>query len=233
MTVFETGDLTAASYLTAFLGLSAAAVLLLLGSGWVEKRFRVTVTLAALALITAAAASFEGRLALAATGKVPVLYHYVGWMISLPVLVLSLWFLAGRAGAQSIGLFWRLAIVSVLMVFARYLGEAGYMHATLAFLIGLVFWLYILGELYFGRMDEAVRQSTDEPLRRGYFWLRLIVTVGWAIYPLGNFLTAFTGYQDDGALSVAYNLADLLNIAIFGAALLATAIQSGADEKNA
>ncbi|MGC4023821.1 MAG: hypothetical protein QM744_00740 [Mesorhizobium sp.] len=128
MTVFETGDLTAASYLAAFLGLSTAAILLLLGSSWVDKTFRVAVSLCALALIAAAAATFEGRLALAATGKVPVVYHYVGWAVSLPLLVLALWFLAGRAGAQSIGLFWRLAIVSVLMVFVRYLGEAGYMN---------------------------------------------------------------------------------------------------------
>jgi sensory rhodopsin len=233
MTVFETGNLAAASYLSNFLGLAVTAVLLLLGSTWVDKSFRIPVTLCALALLAAAAASFEGRLALAASGNIPVLYHYAGWIISLPLMVLALWFLAGRAGQQSVGLFWRLVVVSVLMVFARYLGEAGYMHATLAFLIGLVFWLYILGELYFGRMDEAVRLSTDEPLRRGYFWLRLIVTVGWAIYPLGNFITSFGGYQDDGALSIAYNVADLLNIAIFGAALLATAILSGADGKNA
>lgn len=233
MTVFETGDLTAASYLSSFLGLATAAVLLLLGTTWVGKGYRIAVTLCALALLAAAASTFEGRLALAASGKIPVLYHYAGWIVALPLLVLSLWFLAGRAGPQSVGLFWRLVIVSVLMVFVRYLGEAGYMHATLAFLIGLVFWLYILGELFFGRMDEAVRQSPDEPLRRGYFWLRLIVTVGWAIYPLGNFITSFGGYQDDSALSVAYNVADLLNIAIFGAALLATAILSGADGNNA
>ena len=108
------------------------------------------------------------------------------------------------------------------MVFVRYLGEATFMHATLAFLIGLVFWLYILGELYFGRMDDVVRGSTGDHLRRGYFWLRLIVTVGWAIYPLGNFLTAFAGIVDDGSLSVAYNLADILNRMAFGVAVLAT-----------
>ena len=159
MTVFETGNLTAASYLVAFLGLASAGVLLLIGSGWVERTFRVAVTLSALAVLAAAAATFEGRLALAASGKVPVLYHYIGWSVALPLQVLALWFLAGRAGAQSVGLFWRLAIVSVLMVFSRYLGEAGTMHATLAFLIGLVFWLYILGELYFGRMDEAVLEG--------------------------------------------------------------------------
>ena len=61
-------------------------------------------------------------------------------------------------------------------------------------------------------------------LRRGYFWLRLIVTIGWAIYPLGNFLTAFAGLPDDGSLSVAYNVADILNRMAFGVAVLATAV---------
>ena len=61
-------------------------------------------------------------------------------------------------------------------------------------------------------------------MQRGYFWLRLIVTVGWAIYPLGNFITSFGGYVDDGALSVAYNLADFLNRMAFGLAVLATGV---------
>lgn len=233
MTVFQTADLTAASYLVSLLGLAAAAVLLLVGTGWVEVRFRVAVMLAALAAVVMAGAGLEGRLALAAGSAVPVLYHYAGWAVALPLEIVALWFLAGAAGRQPIGLFWRLAAVSVLMVFARYLGEAGLMHATLAFLIGLVFWLYILGELYFGRMDEAVRQAPQDALRRGYFWLRLIVTVGWAIYPLGNFITAFGGYVDDGALATAYNLVDLLNIAGFGAVVLATALQTGTGHQDA
>ena len=91
--------------------------------------------------------------------SVPVVYHYVGWAVSMPLQVLALFFFASLYGKLGMGLFWRLVVVSILMVFVRYLGEAGFMHATLAFLIGLVFWLYILGELFFGRMDEAVRGS--------------------------------------------------------------------------
>jgi bacteriorhodopsin len=141
----------------------------------------------------------------------------------MPLQVIALYFFANQAGPQRIGLFWRLLIVSTLMVFVRYLGEAEYMHATLAFLIGLVFWLYIIGELFFGRMDEAVSHSLDERAKRGFFWLRLIVTIGWAIYPLGNFITSFSGYQDTGALTIAYNLADILNRMAFGVAVFASA----------
>lgn len=224
MAVFQTTDLTAASYSAALFGLAATAVLLLMGTAWINRAWRLPVVLCALAALVGVGAVFEGRQAWAAGGGVPVVYHYVGWVVSMPLQVMALYFLAQTAGKLSAGLFWRLVVVAVLMVFVRYLGEATYMNATLAFLIGLVFWLYILGELYFGQMDDAVRGSSGDHLRSGYFWLRLIVTIGWAIYPLGNFLTAFAGMTDDGSLSVAYNVADILNRMAFGVAVLATAV---------
>ncbi|KQT04549.1 hypothetical protein ASG42_23115 [Rhizobium sp. Leaf391] len=224
MTVYQTTDLAAASYSVALFGLAATSILLLLGTGWVTRAWRLPVSLCAIAALIGIPAAFEARNAWLAGGGVPVVYHYVGWAVSMPVQIMALFFLARTAGKLGAGLFWRLIVVAELMVFVRYLGEAQYMHPTLAFLIGLVFWLYILGELYFGRMDDVVRASTGDHLRRGYFWLRLIVTVGWAIYPLGNFLTAFAGMTDDGSLSVAYNVADILNRMAFGLAVLATGV---------
>ncbi|MNT62558.1 hypothetical protein D3C72_2002860 [compost metagenome] len=82
-------------------------------------------------------------------------------------------------------------------------------------------------------MDDVVRGSTGDYLRRGFFWLRLIVTVGWAIYPLGNFLTAFAGIADDGSLSVAYNFADILNRMAFGIAVLSTAVLASEENSHA
>lgn len=232
MPVFNTTDLTAASYSAALYGLAATSVLLLLGTGWVSRGWKIAVALCAIATLVGVGAANEARAAWAASGSVPIVYHYVGWAVSMPLQVLALYFFAAQSGKLGVGLFWRLVVVSVLMVFVRYLGEAGFMHATLAFLIGLVFWLYILGELYFGRMDEVVRGSHNEPVQRGYFWLRLIVTVGWAIYPLGNFITSFGGYVDDGSLSVAYNLADFLNRMAFGVAVLASAMLASEVKTN-
>lgn len=233
MAVFETADLTAASYSVAMFGLAATTVLLLMGTAWVGARWKLPVALCAIAALVGVAAAWEGRAAWAAGGAVPVVYHYVGWAVSMPVQVLALYFFAATSRPLGAGLFWRLVVVAVLMVFVRYLGEAAWMNATLAFLIGLVFWLYILGELYFGRMDDAVREAPGDPVRRGYFWLRLIVTVGWAIYPLGNFLTSFAGIADTGALTVAYNLADILNRMAFGVAVLATGALSPAEARHA
>ncbi len=233
MAVYQTSDLTAASYSVALFGLAATTVLLLLGQAWVDRKWRLPVALCAIAALVGIGAVYEARDAWLAGNGVPVVYHYVGWSVSMPLQVLALFFLVGTAGKLSAGLFWRLVVVSVLMVFVRYLGEAQFMHPTLAFLIGLVFWLYLLGEFYFGRMDDMVRGSTGDYLRRGFFWLRLIVTVGWAIYPLGNFLTAFAGIADDGSLSVAYNFADILNRMAFGIAVLSTAVLASEENSHA
>lgn len=142
----------------------------------------------------------------------------------MPLQVMALFFFAKQVGPVSSSLFWRFLVVSVLMVLFRYLGEAGFVHATLAFLIGIIFWLYILGELFFGQMEDAVTKSLNVPVQRGYFWLRLIVTVGWAIYPLANFIISFSGHVDTGGMSVAYNLAEFLNRMAFGLIILASAV---------
>jgi bacteriorhodopsin len=103
----------------------------------------------------------------------------------------------------------------------------------LAFLISLAFWLFILGELFFGQMEEAVSKSTAASTKRGYFWLRLIVTIGWAIYPLGSFIISFGAYTDTGGLSVAYNLAAFVNLMAFGLAILTTAMLASQGDENA
>ena len=151
----------------------------------------------------------------------------------MPLQVLALYFFASQTGKLGMGLFWRLTVVSVLMVFVRYLGEAQFMHATLAFLIGLVFWLYILGELFFGRMDEAIRGSLNEPVQRGYFWIRLIVTVGWAIYRWAISSPLLPVMLTMAPLSVAYNIADFLNRMAFGVAVLALPCSTARQTKMA
>ncbi len=228
--ILATIDLTGASYSATLLGLIATTVLLLMGTGWVARGWKLPVTLCAVAALVGALALFEARHVWLITAEVPIVYHYVGWFISMPLQVMALYFLARQVVALSVALFWRLIVTSMLMILVRYLGEAGFMHATLAFLIGIVFWLYILGELFFGRANEAIFKSSNPCIQRGYFWLRLIVTVGWAVYPLGNFITSFGGYVDHGGLSVTYNIADFLNRMAFGLAVLATAIFAAAED---
>jgi bacteriorhodopsin len=117
------------------------------------------------------------------------------------------------------------------MVLARYMGETDLLYPTLGFLIGLLLWLYLLGELYFGRMAEIAAQSASDPVRIGFFWLRLIVTIGWALYPLSFLIVRLGNGADVAKMSVIYNLADLINQVAFVLAVLAAAINDSAHSR--
>ena len=45
----------------------------------------------------------------------------------------------------------------------------------------------------------------------GFFWLRLILTIGWALYPLSYLIVRLGSGADVAKLMVIYNLADLIN----------------------
>jgi bacteriorhodopsin len=56
--------------------------------------------------------------------------------------------------------------------------------------------------------------------QKAFKTIRLIVTVGWAIYPIGYFLAYMGGGSNDSeTLNIVYNLADLVNKAAFGLAI--------------
>jgi bacteriorhodopsin len=46
--------------------------------------------------------------------------------------------------------------------------------------------------------------------------MKWIVTIGWAIYPIGYFMGYMAGGVDDNSLNIVYNLSDFLNKVIFG-----------------
>merc|ERR1711869_115487 len=53
--------------------------------------------------------------------------------------------------------------------------------------------------------------NCSSAVKKSFANMRLIVSVGWSIYPLGYFLGFLTGIADQTALNVVYNIADLLN----------------------
>ena len=58
--------------------------------------------------------------------------------------------------------------------------------------------------------------------------LRLIATIGWAIYPLGYFMEYVGGGVDPLSLNVIYNLADFLNKIAFGLIVYRAAVRDSA-----
>jgi bacteriorhodopsin len=58
-----------------------------------------------------------------------------------------------------------------------------------------------------------------------FFSNRLIITIGWAIYPMGYFIEHLGGGIDSNSVNIIYNLADFLNKIVFGLIIYKAAIQ--------
>ncbi len=217
-------DVASATFLLLAAAMAGATVLLLNGGHWVAPRWRLPVALAGLVPLVGVLHYAMSSLVWLQAHDMPIVFRYVDWMIAVPVQVTTLYFLVNTVASTPTGLFWRLLIASVGMVLARYMGETDLLYPTLGFLIGLILWLYVLGELYFGRLAEINAQSASDPVRIGFFWLRLIVTIGWALYPLSYLIARLGNGADVAKLMVIYNLADLINQIAFVLAVLATAV---------
>lgn len=224
-------DVASGTFLLLTAAMGATTVLLLMGGRWVAPRWRLPVALSSLVPLVAMLHYGMSSVVWLETQQMPVVFRYVDWLVTVPIQVLTLYFLIQTVADTPIGLFWRLLIASLAMVLARYMGETDLMYPTLGFLIGLVLWLYILGEVYFGRMAEINIQSASDPVRLGFFWLRLIVTIGWALYPLSYLIVRLGSGADVAKLMVIYNLADLVNQIAFVLAVLATAVNDSAHSR--
>merc|ERR1712151_519933 len=69
----------------------------------------------------------------------------------------------------------------------------------------------IVFEIFAGEAGGTVGECS-EAVASNYNTMRLIVTVGWAIYPLGYVLGVLVNMPGaDGILNVVYNIADFVN----------------------
>ena len=77
----------------------------------------------------------------------------------------------------------------------------------------------------FSLNSEDYLQLVSTRKRKIFGAMRMIVTVGWAIYPLGYIFGYLTGGVDANSLNVIYNAADFLNKIAFGLIIWAAAMQ--------
>jgi hypothetical protein len=220
----QSSDIVATSYAALTIATFATAALTMLGLSWIAERWRAAVGLAGIALLASGFAYLEATQVWMAAHKASVATRYVAWFTVQPLQVAAVYFYVTTLKPVPTGIFWRIAAAAILMVLSRYFGEAGVFNPTLGVLLSIAFWLYILGEMYFGSMSEAVIGSS-RAIRLGYFWMRLILTLGWVIYPILYFADLVLGAGQSNAIVVLYSLADLINLITVSLIVLAVASQ--------
>ena len=112
------------------------------------------------------------------------------------------------------------------MLIAGYLGEVNSDSSSMLwvlFIIGLAAWVYIIYEIFAGEASKISAEQGTEASKKAFNALRLIVTIGWAIYPLG-YIYGYAGGGDIAALNIIYNLADFINKIAFGLIIWSCAV---------
>ena len=202
----------------------AATVFFFLERSSVPAGWRVSITVAGLVTGIAFIHYMYMREVWIMTGESPTVYRYIDWLITVPLLMLEFYFVLAAVGKANSGVFWRLMIGTIVMLLGGYLGEAGYINSMLGFIIGMAGWIYILYEVFSGEAGKMAAKSGNKALVTAFGAMRMIVTVGWAIYPLGYVFGYLTGGMDANSLNVIYNAADFLNKIAFGLIIWAAAM---------
>ena len=209
-------DFVGISFWLISMALMASSVFFLWETQGVTAKWKTSLVVSALVTFIAAVHYFYMRDVWVATQSTPTVYRYIDWLLTVPLLMIEFFLILRAIGVSSAGIFWRLLIGTLVMLVPGYMAEAGYMNVTLGFVIGMAGWFYILYEIFLGEAGKAAEATASEAVKYAYKAMRWIVTVGWAIYPIGYVLGYMTGTADQETLNIVYNLADLVNKIAFG-----------------
>ena len=223
-TILAVDDFVGISFWLISMGMLAATAFFFMEQANVAAQWRKSVNVAGLVTGIAFINYMYMRGIWVETGDTPTVYRYIDWLITIPLQLVEFYLILSAVRKVDSGIFWRILIGSLVMLIGGYLGETGFINATLGIMIGIAGWIYILYEIFSGEAGKAAAKSGNKTLVTAFGALRMIVTIGWAIYPLGYIFGNLTGGIHPASLNVIYNLADFVNKIAFGLIIWSCAV---------
>ena len=220
-------DFVGISFWIISMALIASTVFFFLERDRVSPKWKTSLTVSGLVTLVAAVHYFYMRDVWVATGSTPTVFRYIDWLITVPLLMIEFYLILAAITKVQPGIFWRLMIGTLVMLVGGYLGEAGYLAVWPAFIIGMAGWAFILYEIFLGEASKVSAASAPPAVQSAFNTMRWIVTIGWAIYPIGYFFGYLTGASpasSANALNIIYNAADVLNKIAFGLIIWSVAV---------
>jgi len=228
----QAGDFVGVSFWIVSVAMVAATVFFFYEGMSVKKEWRLSMTVAGLVTLVAGIHYYYMRdywiaSVIAGNPESPIVYRYIDWLITVPLLMIEFYIILKAIGASvSSNSFWRLLVGTLVMLIGGYLGESQVISATLGFVIGIIGWVVIIWEIFGGEASKAA--DANDGIKSAFNALRIIVLVGWAIYPLGYIFGYMMGSVDQGSLNIIYNLADFINKILFGLIIWNVAVKESA-----
>ena len=219
-----TDDFTGITFWLISMGMLAATAFFFIEQSNVSAAWRKSVTVAGLVTGIAFIHYMYLRSVWIEIGDVPTVYRYIDWFITVPLQLVEFYLILSAVKKINGNIFWRILIGALIMLIGGYLGQAGFINPTLGFIIWIAGWIYILYEIFSGEAGKVAAKSGNKALVTAFGSLRMIVTIGWAIYPLGYIFGYLTSGIDANSLNAIYNLADFINKIAFGLIIWSCAV---------
>ena len=201
----------------------ASTVFFLVERDRVAGKWKTSLTVAALVTGVAFWHYLYMRGVWADTGTSPTVYRYIDWLITVPLQIIEFYLILKVCTNVSSGLFWKLLGASLVMLIAGFMGETGSAPANAAGIVGVIAWLYIIYEVFSGEAGKLNASSGNAAAQSAFGTIRLIVTIGWAIYPIGYWVGVGAN-ADMANANLIYNYADFINKIAFGLAIYVAAV---------
>jgi len=228
----ETTDVVGISFWIATAVMAAGALFFWMERSTVKASWQTSLTVAALVCFVAFWHYMYMRDVWVATGESPTVYRYIDWLVTVPMQIVEFYLILAACTAVSLGVFWKLLAGSLVMLLGGYLGETGVMSAMMGFVVGMAGWVFIIYYIFVGEAAQIKDSAGNENLVMAFDGIKWIVTIGWAIYPIGYFMGYLGGGVDSGSLNTIYNLADLVNKFLFGLVIWHAAMRDSGVTKS-
>jgi len=226
-------DGVAISFWVISIAMIAATVFFLAEAATVLSHWKTTLNVGALVTLVAGVHYMYMREYWVQVHKSPIVYRYVDWTITVPLQMIEFNLILRAAGKEpSAAMFWKLLLGTIVMLLCGYLGETAGLPAWPAFIGGLAGWAFILQEIFAGEAGGSVSGCSDA-VAASFNNMRMIVTAGWSIYPLGYLFGYLLGVANETLLNVIYNIADFVNKIAFVLACWSCAKADSAGKKEA
>ena len=220
----QSGDYVGMSFWLISMALVAATAFFFLERDRVAGKWKTSLTVSGLVTLIAAVHYFYMRDVWVASGTSPTEFRYIDWLLTVPLLMVEFYLIMSAVGKVPGRVFWNLLIGSTAMLLFGYAGETGMMGVGMAFVLSMAAWFYVIWYIIKGEASKVNASLANANVQKAYKTMTLLVTVGWAIYPLGYFLGYLGGGADAGTMNIIYNLADFWNKIGFGIVIWSAAV---------
>jgi bacteriorhodopsin len=218
------GDYVGMSFWLISMALVAATAFFFVERDRVAGKWKTSLTVSGLVTLIAAVHYFYMRDVWVSTGTSPTEFRYIDWLLTVPLLMVEFYLVLSAVTKVPAGVFWRLLLGSIIMLVFGYMGESGMMGVTMAFVLAMLGWGFIVWEIFKGEASQINAGLSNANVQGAYKAMLICVTLGWSIYPIGYFVGYMGGGADPAMLNIVYNLADFVNKIGFGVIIWAAAV---------